>query len=100
MPDWMYVTCAMMLPPGEQIGSSGVHKLMVLPAYSGLITGSGWPPHNMLENPLEGSPNSATAATWSATRAGIAEVARSITVEPCEYPPSTIFVFGQLATVS
>ena len=63
IPDWMYVTCDMMLPPGEQMGSSGVHKLMVLPAYSGLVVGSGWPPHNMVENPLDGSPKSATAAT-------------------------------------
>ena len=53
----------------------------------------------LLENPLVGSPNRATAATWSATEGGICVVAKSITVEPCEYPPSTIFVFGQLVTV-
>ena len=33
------------------------------------------------------------------TDGGICVVARSITVEPCEYPPSTIFVFGQLPTM-
>ena len=88
----------MMFPPPEQIGSSGAHKLSVFPPYAGLIVGSGWPPHNMVENPLDGSPNRATAATWSATEGGICVVAKSITVEPCEYPPSTIFVFGQLAT--
>ena len=53
----------MMLPPPEQIGSSGAHKLMVLDPYAGLIVGSGWPPHNMVENPLLGSPKRATAAT-------------------------------------
>lgn len=72
----------MMFPPEEQIGSSGAHRLMVLALYSGLIVGSGWPPHNMLENPLDGSPKRATATTWSATGAGMAEVAKSITVEP------------------
>ena len=40
---------------------------MVFPPYAGLIAGSGPPPHNMLEKPLVGSPNKATAATWSAT---------------------------------
>lgn len=54
----------------------------------------------MVEKPLDGSPKRATAATWSAAEAGSALVARSITVEPCEYPPSTIREFGQLDTVS
>ena len=72
----------MILPPPEQIGSSGAHKLMVFPPYNGLIAGSGPPPHNMLENPLVGSPKRATAATRSATEGGICVLDKLITVAP------------------
>lgn len=72
----------MMFPPPVHIGSSAAHKLMTLELYSGLRVGNGCPPHNMLENPLDGSPNSATATTWSATEGGIAADAKSITPAP------------------
>ena len=67
------------------------------------------------KNPLDGLPNSATAATWSATAAGIGPVRPAgiakpagtesavrypATAAPCEKPPSTILVSGHSATTA
>src|SRR6185312_14239155 len=90
-----------MLTPAVQMGSPGIHMSIVFPTYSGPMPGIGSPPDNRLANePLsDGFPNTATAATLLATLAGISPVARSITSAPCEYPPSTILVLGQLAAM-
>src|SRR5437879_12891713 len=64
-------------------------------------------------NRFDGVPNRVTAATWSATSGGIglgtsaastpsgiaADVTKPITAAPCEYPPSTILVLGQLVAM-
>jgi hypothetical protein len=106
-----YSMCLLKSVPPEQIGSSGTHKSMVLPAYSGPTVTGGWLMTRM--NRSLGFPNRATAATWSATSGGIGlgtseavtpsgtafAVTKPITAAPWEYPPSTIAVRGQLATV-
>ena len=65
-------------------------------------------------NRVEGFPNSTTAATWSATSAGIGvgtsaaatpsgtsfAVTKPMTAAPWENPASTSFVSGQVATVA
>src|SRR5258708_883137 len=85
---------------------------MGLGTYSGPMTTVGAPASRMKLS--EGSPNGATAATWSATSGGIgwgtraagtpsgmtADVTKPATTAPCEKPPSTILVLGQLAAVA
>src|SRR6476620_1512344 len=71
---------------------------MVLVASRGLMTGS-VAGDSVSANELLGAPNSALAATWSATSGDKPAVARSMTPAPCEYPPSTILVLGQFAAV-
>src|SRR6478609_3132423 len=66
-------------------------------------------------NPVDGLPNNATAATWSATEGGIGPVRPEgiekpsgtesavrypATAAPWEKPPRTILVFGQLAATA
>src|ERR1700693_5218277 len=67
-----------------------------------------------LRNQVSGVPNRTTAATCGAIAGGIVPVipagransagrvsggGEPATVAPCEYPPSTILVFGQLAAI-
>ncbi len=100
--------------PPPQIVSPGAHNSIVLAAYCGPITIGGAP--NWRIKSSEGFPNRTTAATWSATSGAIgwgmydrnaagtsdgtaAEVTKPATAAPCEYPPSTIRVFGQFAAM-
>src|SRR4051812_9720179 len=67
-----------------------------------------------LKNAADGSPNSVTAATWSATSGGngsganeggmpggtSAAVTNPATTAPWEYPPRTTLVLGQVAAVA
>src|SRR5262249_56904331 len=100
-----------MLSPLEQIASSGTQRSMVLAAYSGPTVTDG----SLITriNRSLGFPNSATAATWVATSGGIGDgtskadipsgmtlsITKPTTAAPWEYPPSTIVVRGQFATV-
>lgn len=61
------------VPPSMvQTGSSGTHCWMVFAAYSGpMVIGGALIP---FKNLLDGSPKSATAATWLATSGGIGPV--------------------------
>src|SRR6201993_4123108 len=94
--------------PAEQIGSAGTHRSMVLASYSGPTLTGGAPITRI--NMSLGFPNRATAATWLATSGGIGlgtpsgapsgmtlSVTKPITAAPWEYPPSTIWVLGQVA---
>jgi hypothetical protein len=81
-----------------------LHRSTVLIPYTGLIAVSGRP---IL---VDGLPNTATAATWSATAGGNGRpnpkvalgsaVMRSTAAAPCEYPPTTMLVEGQAAAVA
>jgi hypothetical protein len=112
IPVSLYCVCALKsLPPLEQIMSSGMHKSMVLSAYSGPTATGG----SLIAriNRVDGFPNRATAATWFATSGGIGEgtseattpsgmtfaVVKPITAAPWENPPSTMLVLGQLAAM-
>ena len=55
--------------PGEQMGSSVMHRSMVLAAYSGFTVGSAAPPGQHLRELTGRAPKSATASTCSATAA-------------------------------
>ena len=74
----------------------------------------GLPPHTGLTvsgrpSLADGLPNTAMAATWSGTLGGSGllnpttgigtALMTSITAAPCEYPPSTSLVLGQLSTM-
>ena len=77
LPDWSFRTARRTRAPAcsrpaEQIGSPSTHKSIVFAAYAGLVVGNCSPPASMLENALDGVPNSATAATRSPTWGGIA----------------------------
>src|SRR3954463_14629959 len=84
------------------MGSLALHKSMALPPHTGL-TVSGTP------SLADGLPNTAMAATWSGTLGGsgllnpIAGIGTalmtSIIAAPCEYPPNTSLVLGQLSTM-
>src|SRR3954466_15702351 len=84
------------------MGSLALHKSMALPPHTGLTV-------NGRPSLADGLPNTAMAATWSGTlggsgllkpTAGIGTaLMTSITAAPCEYPPSTSLVFGQLSTM-
>ena len=76
-----------------------MQRSMVFVRKPGLTVGSGAPPASMLENSLDGLPKSVTAAMRSPTAGGSADVDSSVTDAPCEYPPTTMLVLGQLATV-
>src|SRR5690349_9189651 len=92
--------------PAEQTKSSGTQSSTVFGRYSDPMVIAGWLMTPM--NRSDGVPSRATAATWLATAGGItcgtlgsvtpsgitSEVTNPMTAAPCEYPPSTIDVFG------
>src|SRR5258707_5740040 len=92
----------MFWPSVWQIGSPPLHRSMDRPPHTGLIV-------NGRPSLAEGLPNTAMAATWSGTLGGSGllnpttgigtALMTSITAAPCEYPPSTSLVLGQLSTM-
>ena len=99
--------CADEFSPSEQIGSDGIHKSMALAPYSGLIAVSGAPGRSHSMDSRRRLPRRRGQPPWAASARGLkprgngtpAEVMRSITTAPREYPPSTILVLGQFAAM-